>query len=647
MTDAIIYWDVDFENEETADPIEEDAAPEQPEPAPGGTSTIDMRRRGWYVFPVEAYPSPDGKKGEKEPLVPWRTMSSPRHAWGRKWPGIANATGIDCEKSRIVVIDEDAAEAVREWLGRDLPDTHIIQTHQGHQFYFQAGDWGIRNSTKIAPGVDIRGAGGYVVAEGSAHGVGGPGTYVRVSGNTDVAPMPEWLATTILAAQAAEKAGGGAGGERFEMPDDIPDGERDTTLFRYACSLRARSIRDHEAITLLRDAFNRCSTPFTERTPEEMWSHVCKDYPEGRERFYMDEDDDEAEADTEGEQQEGDAKLPNGWGRVDLGSLLDAAEAGTLELPMPDVGDTADGVPLFYDGRVNGIAGESGGGKTWMALAVGLQEMRKGRVCTLLDFEDGPATAVTRLVDLGGDIGMLRALFDYRQPVKHDPKGIRAMVKEVAGAFVILDSTGESMSAFELKSNDDGEVAAWFTVLARPMARSGCCVVLLDHMAKSSDGGLWPIGSHRKRAGIDGAQYVAEVIEEFSREKNGCVALKVAKDRNGARPRGEVASYVRFTHPVDVQSVSEPVALEDLDLNGDGYAVEIGDDLHIEFGRGRTSAEAAERKAEKAAKALARDVAELNKLNPSPSGVRDVMRRLAWGQARASRAWKEWSDKGK
>ncbi|MFT3832869.1 MAG: AAA family ATPase [Micropruina sp.] len=315
------------------------------------------------------------------------------------------------------------------------------------------------------------------------------------------------------------------------------------------------------------------------------------------------------------------AAAGSGWGRFDLGSVLAEVEAGNLELPRPDVCMTASGA-LFYDGKVNGLAGDSGAGKTWIALAGGLQEMRKGRPCVLLDYEDGPKTAVLRLRALGAPLDLIHDLLDYRQPVLHDPKAIAAMVAEVAGAYVILDSTGESMSLAGLSSNDDGETGKWLGAIARPLSRAGCCVVLLDHMVKSNDGGLWPIGSQRKRAGLDGAQYVAEVIEPFSRKKDGCVAIKVAKDRSGAEAAGDVATYVRF----------EP--------GFDGG-------LSVSFGPGASAADAAERRAEKAAEKVAVDVEELDRLDPPPTSFRDVRERMGWGQARAEAALRTYRENRK
>lgn len=332
----------------------------------------------------------------------------------------------------------------------------------------------------------------------------------------------------------------------------------------------------------------------------------------------------------------------SGWSDVALGSLLDDLEAGTLALPVPTVGWLDDGsAGLFYPGRVNGLAGESGGGKSWIALKVGLEQMRLGQHFYYLDWEDSPTLALLRLVGvLGADPALLRSAFHYLHPSKHDDQGIAALVERVAatpGALVVLDSTGESIASAGLNQNHDEEVAEWFAALADPLAeQGGACVVLLDHMAKSEDGGLWPIGSQRKRAAITGAQYIAEVAKAFSRTADGLVTLKVAKDRHGARQARSIASYVHFTHPIE--SVST-------DAEGTTTVV-TAEALAVAFGPGKTAEQVqADREAKAATRAAAKlddDVRQLGELDPEPSSHRDVMKRMRWGADRAASVLREW-----
>lgn len=328
----------------------------------------------------------------------------------------------------------------------------------------------------------------------------------------------------------------------------------------------------------------------------------------------------------------------SGWTDMPLDGILGQIEAGTLVLPVPRVGMLADAsAGLLYPARVNGVAGESGSGKGWLALWIGLEQMMLGFHFYYLDYEDSPALALLRLVRvLGADPSIVRAQFHYLHPSQHDDEGIAALVARVAetpGALVVIDSSGESIASAGWNQNHDEEVARWFQSLAHPLAdEGGATVLLLDHMVKSEDGGLWPIGSQRKRAAITGAQYVAEVADPFSESKNGMVVLRVAKDRHGARDARSVASYVQFMHPVESTTTLPDGTVE----------VVLSKTLELTLGAGKTAAQVKAARAAKASAAVDADVASLDALIPAPTSIKDVRARLQWGTDRASRALAEW-----
>lgn len=92
------------------------------------------------------------------------------------------------------------------------------------------------------------------------------------------------------------------------------------------------------------------------------------------------------------------------------------------------------------------------------------------------------------------------------------------------------------------KPDDDDDTARWFRRLPTAIAKLGPAVVVLDHVVKADDGGLWPIGSQRKRAAISGAQYMQTVVRPFARDRAGAAKLVCAKDRHGNyRPGQKVA----------------------------------------------------------------------------------------------------------
>ena len=119
--------------------------------------------------------------------------------WWATWPeaNIAIATGP------VVVIDidprhrGDASLAQLEAKHGNFPPTWRVRTGGGglHIYFTVPSDITIKNSvSEIAPGVDVRGYGGYVVAPPSKHISGGK--YEWTAGK-ELAPLPSWLTTSL------------------------------------------------------------------------------------------------------------------------------------------------------------------------------------------------------------------------------------------------------------------------------------------------------------------------------------------------------------------------------------------------------------------------------------------------------------------
>jgi hypothetical protein len=118
--------------------------------------------------------------------------------WWATWPdaNVGIATGP------LVVVDVDgepghaALVALQARDGRALPATPWVQTARGRHLYFLAPGLDISNSSgRIGPGVDIRGAGGYVVAPPSRHASGCRYRWHGLRGG--IAMLPYWLAREL------------------------------------------------------------------------------------------------------------------------------------------------------------------------------------------------------------------------------------------------------------------------------------------------------------------------------------------------------------------------------------------------------------------------------------------------------------------
>jgi hypothetical protein len=236
------------------------------------------------------------------------------------------------------------------------------------------------------------------------------------------------------------------------------------------------------------------------------------------------------------------------WEAVDIWQLIADIAAGIIQTPIPEILKRSDGQGLFYRGKINGIHGESGSGKTWALLVAVAQEIKTGNNVFYIDYEDTPQSLIMRLLALGVDGDTIGRHFHYIAPQTAYKAGEAVLMEAVRilqPTLIGIDSVGESTAAEGVNGNADDEVANWFKLIARPLARTGAAVALLDHVAKSSDGSLYSIGSQRKRAAIDGAQYLQETVKPFSKNDEGAARLICAKDRSGNYRVGQRVAMLR------------------------------------------------------------------------------------------------------
>lgn len=242
-----------------------------------------------------------------------------------------------------------------------------------------------------------------------------------------------------------------------------------------------------------------------------------------------------------------DGSPRSSWYPSPLAAIVAGLVDGSIDRPRPTVGRLADGSHWLYARAVNGLAGESGCGKTWTALAAVAAELADGNSAVYIDLEDSAYGVLGRLIDLGVDPAVIAdaSRFAYVHPdeafrddVRTDLWDLLALMKPT---LVVLDSTGESMSLEGVDPNSDDGVAAWFQRVATAIARRGPAVLLLDHLPKSDSSAASPIGSQRKRAAISGVQMIQTVSRgmNFAKGRAGEAQLRCTKDRHGHFVTGE------------------------------------------------------------------------------------------------------------
>lgn len=166
---------------------------------------LDYVRAGYYVFPLTVFI--DEESGKKRLSFPfpraegWREESTRDEDKVREWFTYPRKSmkglGIDCGKSGIVAIDLDTGDGkdgLAEW--KKLPEQQetpmTVTTRSGgcHRFYRDPSGRVRNSASEVAPGIDIRGNGGLVIAP-PTRVWGSDGVYSLDNGIVPVEDLPE------------------------------------------------------------------------------------------------------------------------------------------------------------------------------------------------------------------------------------------------------------------------------------------------------------------------------------------------------------------------------------------------------------------------------------------------------------------------
>lgn len=228
-------------------------------------------RLGWPVFPLHGIVDSDRgprctcaqaarcPRAGKHPRTAGGFYDATRHpdvlrAWFTQWPqanlGVPTGAVLGA-----IVLDVDPRhggdDALAAWEAEHgaLPDTvEQLTGSGGRHLLFQHPGGTIPNAVNLAPGLDVRGDGGYIAVAPSRHLSGR--AYVWEAAHrpreTPLAPCPGWLVARMQrGAQRRLRADG--------APLVLTAGERNDTLFRIACAnrrygLSAAALRDVLAV---------------------------------------------------------------------------------------------------------------------------------------------------------------------------------------------------------------------------------------------------------------------------------------------------------------------------------------------------------------------------------------------------------------
>jgi hypothetical protein len=557
---------------------------------------------GLRVVPIKA--------GEKMPAVSrWveaaTTDPTQIDAW---WPqGTTNGVGIVTGKaSGIFALDVDindnidggaTLDGLEESYGK-LPATWTSVTGSGgyHYLFAYPDDFELRNnaSTKLGPGLDIRGEGGQIVAPPSVHAEGY--AYRWETGcapwECELAEAPDWMLTMLRPDEPPKPAPATASnlqnlhrGDDGEKPGDHFNQRHtgDEVLLRNGWTFSHRTQQGSHYTRPGKDPrAGTSATVYTNDGHTTIWSTSVGGVPlyEPMSPFglktFLEHGGNFGAAASElrrdgygGERQaepfphpltDGTVTPTNEGGGVEGGAqpvgadayaatvlgeswkpqnVLDAL-AEDYEPVLPSVVPLIGGGHLLYAGRVNMIFGHSGHGKSWIAMAATAEVLRRGSNATYIDFEDHLAALVNRLRALGvedTDIGRGLSYIQPDEPWSAASQAYATQAIEAHGSeLVVIDSVGEAMAADNADPNSDAEVTRWMQAVPRTFSQLGPAVLLIDHSGKGKDvDKSFSAGSFRKRAAIDGVSFRVEPVtgHEPARGRLGRLALTCAKDRHG------------------------------------------------------------------------------------------------------------------
>ncbi len=243
-------------------------------------------QKGYPVFPLHTIESERCSCGSptcdtpgKHPRIArWpdnaTTQSGMIRSWWGRWPD-ANIGLMTGEASGLVVLDVDprhggqaGLEALERLCG-ELPSTVEAQTGSGgrHLLFKHPGQRIPNSAGTLAPGLDVRGDGGYIVVAPSLHASGRRYAWdgVRHPAHAEPSPMPAWLVERLI--QPGRCSGPAASRTSISnlVLAGVHEGQRNSSLARLAGHLLRHRVDPYITLGLLRSwNLQSCRPPLTE-----------------------------------------------------------------------------------------------------------------------------------------------------------------------------------------------------------------------------------------------------------------------------------------------------------------------------------------------------------------------------------------------
>ena len=221
---------------------------------------------------------------------------------------------------------------------------------------------------------------------------------------------------------------------------------------------------------------------------------------------------------------------------------------GETDEPAPEFLCRDDGKKLIYAGKINALVGESESGKTWVALLAVKQALLGNHQVMYIDFEDSGKGILNRL-RLMGVSDHLFTTFTYANPDEaftlEAKIELHRALETLNPRLIVVDGVNAAMTLLGLDLVSNRDATFFSQTVLKPLTQFGAGVITIDHVTKNKESrSNYAIGAQAKRADINGASIMVQVVMPFGRGITGELTLKVAKDRPGhVRAASQEASY--------------------------------------------------------------------------------------------------------
>src|SRR5215212_1979035 len=228
---------------------------------------VEYRRLGWSPIPIKER-SKEPNLRELRPYLTRKVTQEELDAW--TWSGVGIITG---PPSGILVLDVDGPEGKAELQKHGHPPTPTARTARGGlHLYFRHPEQHVRTGIRVAPGLDVKASGGYVVAPPSVGSNGRTYEWILSPEEAELAEAPGWLMNLLV--RERPKGPTPPAGER------ILPGKRNDALASLAGTMRRRGMSEAEILAALQVANEqRCQPPLEAREVEKIAASVARYEP--------------------------------------------------------------------------------------------------------------------------------------------------------------------------------------------------------------------------------------------------------------------------------------------------------------------------------------------------------------------------------